>query len=489
MEMGKSREKTATTGYGNYGGTMKEGQTGKTAVEEIDRNRDVFIGLAKKIWENPEVAYQEYQASRWTAETLKSFGFDVTLGAYGIPTAVRASWGSGHPVIGLLGEYDALAGLSQKAKPEKEPVEGQKYGHACGHNLLGTGHLAAAVAMKKEMEEKKLPGTVIFYGCPAEEVGTGKGFMAKNGAFRECDAAMAYHPSWFSYVFTGGKAGVHSMRAEFFGRSSHSGSSPHNGRSALLAAEMAKLAASMIHEQLPPGSSIHGAVADGGFLPGQIPAYAKINFSIKAQNLEDMELVCGRLEKILKATALETETEVKYERRGGCCPLLNNRVLAEVAYEAMEEAPQEPWTEEEIAFAGRLNDTTPLPYQNKLKEAGMTGTDMQLLRGILPMREFDTNGCTDVGDVSHIVPAIFFKVCCYAMGTNGHTWQAAACAGSSIGMKGMLFAAKILAIAGLKLMENPKILEKAKEEFDRETEGQPYVTALPDDFSVENALE
>lgn len=277
------------------------------------------------------------------------------------------------------------------------------------------------------------------------------------------------------------------MRAEFFGRSSHSGSSPHNGRSALLAAEMAKLAASMIHEQLPPGSSIHGAVADGGFLPGQIPAYAKINFSIKAQNLEDMELVCGRLEKILKATALETETEVKYERRGGCCPLLNNRVLAEVAYEAMEEAPQEPWTEEEIAFAGRLNETTPLPYQNKLKEAGMTGTDMQLLRGILPMREFDTNGCTDVGDVSHIVPAIFFKVCCYAR-EQTHTCRPRLC-GKLHRNEGNAVCCKDPGHSGTEADGKPKILEKAKEEFDRETEGQPYVTALPDDFSVENALE
>lgn len=474
---------------GNYGGTMKNGQTGSIAAEEIERRRELFTGLAKEIWENPEPAYREFFSSRRTAETLEKLGFDVTLGAYGIPTAIRASWGSGHPVIGLLGEYDALADLSQKAKPEKEPVKGQKYGHACGHNLLGVGHLAAAAAMKKEMEERNLPGTVIFYGCPAEEVGTGKGFMAKNGAFKECDIAMAYHPSWFSYIFTGGKAGVHSVKAEFFGKSSHSGSSPHNGRSALLAAEMAKLTASLIHEQLPPGSTIHGAVADGGFSPGQIPAYAKINFSMKAANLQDMELVYQRLKKILEAAAMATETEVKYERRGGCCPLLNNRVLAETAFEAMCEAPQEPWTEEEIAFAKELNNTAAVQYQNKKREAGADGTDMQILEGVLPMREFDTNGCTDVGDVSHIVPTIFFKVCCYAMGVNGHTWQAAACAGSSLGMKGMLFAAKVLAIAGLKVIERPEIAARAKEEFDRETKGQPYVTALPEDFSVETALE
>lgn len=467
---------------GNYGKQMEYGQTGAIAFDEIDRNRESFVELAKHIWEKPEPAYKEFSASEWTAELLEKFGFQVTRKAYGIPTAIRASWGNGHPVIGLLGEYDALANLSQKAKPEKEPVEGQKYGHACGHNLLGTGHLAAVVGMKKEMEEKHLPGTVIFYGCPAEEDGTGKGLMAKNGAFRECDAAMAYHPSWFSYIFTGGKAGVHSVRAEFFGKSSHSGSSPQNGRSALLAADMVKFAVTMIHEQLPPGSSIHAAVADGGFLPGQIPAYAKMNLSIKALNTQDMEVLHRRVEKILEAVAQITETEVKWERRGGCSPLLNNKALAEIAYEAMKEAPQEIWDKEEIEFARKLNQTTPIQYEKKLKEASAEGSDMQLLEGVLPMREFDTNGCTDVGDVSRLVPTIFFKVCCYAMGTNGHTWQAAACSGSSLGMKGMIFAAKILALAGIKLMENPEIVRRAKAEFDRETEGQPYVTSLPDHF-------
>lgn len=458
--------------------------TGTTAFREIDSQRQIFEKLAKDIWDNPEVAYHEEKASAWTAEVLKKFGFEVELGAYEIPTAIRAQWGHGKPVIGFLGEYDALADLSQKVKAEKEPVEGQKYGHACGHNILGVGHLAAAVGMKKEMEEKGLEGTVVFYGCPAEEAGTGKGLMAKRGAFKELDVAMAYHPSWFSYIFTGGKAGVHRVNVDFYGRSSHSGSSPHNGRSALLAARMAELAATMIHTQLPPGSSLNSAVADGHFSPGQIPAHARVNFSMKAANLQDMEQLYKRLTGLINGVAMITETTAKIERRGGCCPLLNNQVLARVAYEAMTEAPQEPWSREEVEFARALNQTTPVPYETKLAEAGARGTDMQIFEGVLPMRVFDTNGCTDVGDVSHIVPTIFFKVCCYNLGTNGHTWQAAACAGSSIGMKGMIFAAKILACAGLKVMENPAIAAEAKEEFDRETAGQPYVSSLPDDYDI-----
>lgn len=458
--------------------------TGDRAFQEIDSNRSVFEKLAKDIWDHPEVAYHEEKASSWTAEMLEQFGFRVELGAYDIPTAIRAEWGQGSPVIGFLGEYDALADLSQKVKPEKEPVEGQKYGHACGHNILGVGHLAAAVGMKKEMEEKGLAGTVVFYGCPAEEAGTGKGLMAKRGAFSELDVAMAYHPSWFNYIFTGGKAGVHRVKVDFHGRSSHSGSSPHNGRSALLAARMSELAVTMIHEQLPPGSSLHGAVADGHFSPGQIPAHARINFSMKAANLQDMEQIYNRLCQTVNGVAMITETTAEIERRGGCCPLLNNKVLAQVAYDAMCQAPSEKWSEEEIAFARELNKTTPVPYQTKLNEAGAAGTDMQIFEGVLPMRVFDTNGCTDVGDVSHIVPTIFFKVCCYNLGTNGHTWQAAACAGSQIGMKGMIFAAKTLALAGLKVMEKPEIVTMAKEEFERETAGQPYVSSLPDDYDI-----
>ena len=454
------------------------------AVETIEKYREDFIDLATRIWSEPEVAYQEYHASSWTAELLEKFGFQVERGAYEIPTALRATWGQGHPVIGFLGEYDALANLSQRVSSQREPIPGQKYGHACGHNILGVGHLAAAVAMKEEMEQRGLQGTVVFYGCPAEEVGTGKGLMAKNGAFQELDVAMAYHPSWFNYVFTGGKKGVHEVQVDFYGRSSHSGSSPHNGRSALLAADMANLAATMIQRQMPPNCMLTGAVGES-FSPGQIPEHCTSYFNMAAGTLKDMELVCQRLEHLVAGVAQITETTYTIKRMGGCCPLLNNRVLADVAYEAMVSAPREPWTQEEIAFARALNATTPGPYQSKLKEAkeaGIDKEDMQILDGVLPMRVFDTNGSTDVGDVSHIVPTIFFKVCCYNLGTNGHTWQATACAGSSIGMKGMLFAARVLAMAGMKVVEDPRIAASARREFLAETADQPYVTSLPDDY-------
>lgn len=454
------------------------------ALSAIQTYRDEFIELAEKIWSAPEVAYQEHQAAKWTAQLLEKHGFQVERGAYGIPTALRAAWGSGHPVIGFLGEYDALANLSQRVTAKRDPIPEQKYGHACGHNILGVGHLAAAVAMKEEMEARGLQGTVIFYGCPAEEVGTGKGLMAKNGAFYELDVAMAYHPSWFNYVFTGGKKGVHMVQVDFYGKSSHSGSSPHNGRSALLAAEMANLAATMIQRQMPPNCSLSGAVSEG-FSPGQIPEHCTSRFNMAAGTLKDMETVYKRLENLIAGVAQITETTYEIKRMGGCCPLLNNRVLADVAYEAMVEAPREPWSESEIEFARELNATTPGPYQMKLKEAqedGIDAEDMQILDGVLPMRVFDTNGSTDVGDVSHIVPTIFFKVCCYNMGTNGHTWQAAACAGSSIGMKGMLFAARVLALAGLKVVERPQIAEAAKKEFLAQTKDQPYVSSLSDDY-------
>lgn len=455
------------------------------AMEAIEKYREEFRTLADKIWNCPEVAYREYNAVRWTAEVLENHGFQVEVGAYGIPTALRAAWGEGHPVVGFLGEYDALPDLSQEVCDHRAPVEGQAYGHGCGHNILGVGHLAAAVAMKEEMEAKGIRGTVIFYGCPAEEVGTGKGFMAKNGAFRELDVAMAYHPSWFNYIFTGGKKGVHRVDVRFHGKSSHSGSSPHVGRSALLAADMANLAATMIQKQLPPNCSLAGAAAEC-FSPGQIPEYCTDRFSMAAGTLADMELVYHRLENLVAGVAQITETTYEIKRMGGCCPLLNNRVLADVAYEAMCSAPREPWSPEEIEFARALNATTPLPYQAKLKEAreaGIQKEDMQILDGVLPMRVFDTNGSTDVGDVSHIVPTIFFKVCCYNMGTNGHTWQATACSGSSMGFKGMLFAARTLAMAGLKVMEQPEIVERAKAEFWEKTADQPYVTSLCDDYN------
>ncbi len=441
------------------------------AFAEIDRWRQKLNELSLNIWNHPEGPYREYKACEWTAELLREAGFDVQTGIGGIKTAIRASWGSGRPVIGLLGEYDALPGMSQKVCAHKEPVVPGEWGQACGHNLLGVGHVGAAIGLKKAMEEGKLSGTVVYFGCPAEEVLTGKAFMARAGVFDDIDLSVAFHPDTENNVSIGVSTGLNSFKLHFKGRTAHAGGDPHNGRSALDAVELTNVGINYLREHVPTTVRMHYVITEGGVAPNIVPDSACAWYFVRALSRELIDEVYARVLDVAEGAAKMTGTELEVEFLGGCYPTLNNRCLGEVMYEAMCEVPQEPWTQEELDFAAALNDDKSIP---------------PLFTGVKPMVARNSYGSTDVGDVQHIAPGISLETACFNLGAPGHHWQVTASAGSSIGEKGTVFAAKVMALFGLKILNNPELLARAKKEFDEATAGKPYRCPIPAEIPVPN---
>ena len=456
---------------------------GEIAYKAIEDNRAKLVEVEKNIWENPEGPYREFKACQWTADVLKDAGFDVEIGVAGIPTAIKATWGSGHPVIGLLGEYDALPGMSQTHSTHKEPIEGQAYGQGCGHNLLGVAHIGAAIGMKEEMEKKGLKGTVVFYGCPGEELLTGKTFMARNGAFRDLDVAFAYHPGKSNVASGGVMTGLNSAKFHFKGRTAHAGGDPHNGRSALDAVELMNVGANYLREHVTSDVRIHYTILEGGTAPNIVPDKACVWYYVRAMSREAVEDTYNRLVKVAKGAAMMTETEVEIEFLGGCYNTMPNIVLAELLTDTMKENPMEPWTEEEKKFAHEMNVQSGSQWAVMCRANGVPeGTD--LFEGVCPINYASGYGSTDVGDVQHICPTTMLNTTSANLGSPGHSWQITACSGMSIGQKGMVYAAKIMAVAGLKILEDPSIAEKAKAEFDEKMAGKSYKCPMPEDVPV-----
>ena len=462
----------------------KEGtkMTGLTAKKAIDEKKELLYDLAKKIWENPEIAYTEVKASKWTADFLEDQGFKVERKYTGIPTAIKATWGSGKPVIGFLGEYDALPGMSQKISTTKEAIIEGGPGQGCGHNLLGVAHVGAVLGMKKEMEEKNLSGTIIFYGCPAEEVLTGKGFMARGGAFKELDISIAWHPSARNKVSVGVSTGLNTVKFHFKGQTAHAGGDPHNGRSALDALELMNVGAQYLREHVTDDVRIHYITLEGGVAPNIVPDKASSWYFVRALSREAVEETYNRLLKIADGAAMMTETEVEVEFLGGCYNTLQNKVLANLIHETMQEVGLPEWTEEELKFAEELNKVS--ANYDKMLASGKITKGMQIHNEIDPIVDEDSYGSTDVGDVQHIAPGVMFYTATNNIGAAGHSWQITASAGSSIGKKGMITAAKVMAVAGIKALENLSIIEDAKAEFDSVMNGKAYKCPITDDSPI-----
>ncbi len=456
--------------------------TGEIAIKKIEEKKTLLADLAQKIWENPEIAYTEVKASKWTADFLETEGFEVTRQYAGVPTAIKATWGSGKPVIGFLGEYDALPGMSQKISAIKDPVVADAPGQGCGHNLLGVAHVGAVIGMKQEMEEKNLEGTIIYYGCPAEEVLTGKGFMARGGAFKELDISIAWHPSSKNSVTTGVSTGLNSVKFHFKGKTAHAGGDPHNGRSALDALELMNVGAQYLREHVTDDVRIHYITLEGGVAPNIVPDKASSWYFVRALSREGVVETYNRLIKVAKGAATMTETEVEIEFLGGCYNTLQNKVLVNLIYETMQEVHVPKWTEEELKFAEALNHLS--ANYDKLVESGEISEGMHIYNENGSIVEENSYGSTDVGDVQHIAPGVMFHTVAYNVGAAGHSWQITAGSGSSIGAKGMLFAAKIMAAAGIKALENPSIIEEAKAEFDEVMNGRTYKCPITDDIAV-----
>lgn len=456
----------------------------QAAWDVIEEKRSELFALADAIWEHPEVGYQEVFASQQIAEFLQKEGFQVERGCFGVPTALRASYGTGAPVIGYLAEYDALPGLSQKKSCHKEAVIPGAAGHGCGHALMPSANLLALLGAKAEMDKRGLKGTIVFYGCPAEEILTGKGLMAKNGAFKELDLALAWHPGKYNRASYSLLTGVHGKKYHFHGVTAHAAVEPEKGRSALDAAELMNVGINYLREHVPSDVRMHYVFSDGGQAPNIVPDHASVWYFDRALDIRTMETVEERMLDVAKGAAMMTGTRLEVEDLGGCYPVLPNHELADLIDWCMREIPQESWTKEENEFAARINEADHKTWKESVAYAHTEKEDMQIYEGVMPIDTDHDYGSSDVGDVSHIVPATFFKTACYPIGAPGHSWQIAASLMSSIGEKGMVYASKILAAASLKMMENPKICQKAKVEFLDSMKGQRYKSLIPDSFQI-----
>ena len=458
---------------------------GEIARKAIEKKRDFFEALAKDIWAHPETAFHEVETARLAAEAARTLGFEVTKGAFGVPTAVMAKWGNGSPVIGFLGELDALPELSQAVSTKKEAVIPGGPGHGCGHNLLCTATLAGAYGFKEALKASGSSGTVVWFGCPGEEALTGKGFMARGGAFRDLDLAFSWHGGSANHVPCGRDTGVYSARFHFKGVSSHAGAAPERGRSALDAVELMNIGANYLREHVPSDVRIHYIITEGGKAPNTVPDKASSWYYVRALSLETVDEVYQRLCRVAQGAALMTDTEVEIQFVGGCHETLPNMTVAQLLYEALKAVDAPVWSEEELRFAETLNEQSP-----SYREAKVQGKpEMPIATGILPLTPQNGYGSTDVAEVMHIVPCAELDTATANRLAGGHNWQVTACAGHSIGFKGMLYGAKALATAAVMAAEDPAIVQKAQEEFREATKGKPYVCPIPDGISVPDPAE
>lgn len=435
--------------------------------------------LADKIWQNPELAFREFKSSKLIVDFLKEEGFTVEYPYVGMQTAIRAEWGEGKPVIGFLGEYDALAGLSQKSTTKKEPISPDGPGHGCGHNLIAMSAVGAAIGLKHLLEETHTEGTVVFYGCPGEETLTGKGFMARGGAFKELDAALSFHSSNTNFVNVNRMTATRNVEFHFEGNASHAALSPEKGRSALKAVELTNIAANYMREHLPSEVRMHYSITDGGPAPNIVAPKASVWYYVRAFDTQILNDTYDWLVQCAKAAAMATQTKLEIQYNGGCNPCMPNHVLAEVILENMDKFPAPNFTDDEKKFAYGINLNSPL-YQ------GTVGTDHEVtLENSLATKTeqkppHDMYASNDTGDVQHIVPGVALNLAGYNSLGTAHSWMITACVGTEIGTKVGLRAAKILAQSAYDMVKSPSILKAAKEEFDKKMNGRGYESFVAD---------
>lgn len=446
----------------------------ETIIKSVDAQQCKLHKLASDIWENPELGFVEVKASGWIASYLEQNGFAVERGAYGIPTAIRAVWGSGKPVIGFCGEYDALPDLSQTHDTQKTPVEQGAPGHGCGHNLLGVSCAGAVVALKQQMEQDQKQGTVVYYGCPAEELLVGKGFMAKEGAFAECDIALSFHPAVSNQNTLGLLTGMSSAVFTFKGRTAHAAANPHDGRSALDAVEIMNVGVQFLREHVTTDVRMHYTITDGGLAPNIVPDKATVWYFVRALTREAVVDAYDRVVKCAQGAAHMTDTQLEIRYDGGCYPTMPNHVLVNLLQKHMEQIPAPTYTQQEMEYARQINKGN--PYSENLP-ADASPIDTQLH----PLDNSNNFASTDFGDVMHIVPAANLLTTCASTMAGGHSWMITACSGHDIGFKGMLYGSKVLASAAYECICNPAIITEAQSEFAKNMGGKQYDCPITDD--------
>lgn len=461
--------------------------------QSVDKHAKEIFKVSDAIWEAAELAFTEYRSAELLCEALKANGFTVEKGLAQIETAFKGTFGSGKPVIGFLGEFDALSGLSQEAGAlEKKPVAAGENGHGCGHNLLGTASLLAAIACKEYLEEKKLPGTIVYFGCPGEEGGSGKAFMAKAHVFDKLDLALTWHPGNANSVASGSSLANIQVKYHFHGVSAHAAACPHLGRSALDAVELTDVGANYLREHILPEARIHYAITDtGGVMPGVVQSYAEVLYLLRAPKLDQVQDIYERMNNIAKGAALMTGTSVEIDFMKACSDVVPNSVLEQVLFKAMTQEALPEYTEEELEYAKALcatiNDPDDyakesaenMPFDER--EAFLKKCKGPVLNLVLPYvhKEKASPNSTDVGDVSHVCPTAQIGTATWVNGTAVHSWQAASQGKGSIAKKGLLFAAKVLAAGAMYCMEEPETVKKAKEEYRARTGGS-FISPIPD---------
>jgi len=449
--------------------------------EIIEKKSSLLTDLSDKIWEYAELSMLEYKSVAAYVQILKEEGFDVVENLCNVPTAFSGTFGSGKPVIGILGEYDALSGLSQTpGVAEKLPLEEGGCGQGCGHNLLGAGALGAAIAIKEAIAAGELSGTVIFFGCPGEEGCAGKTFMAREGIFKELDAAITWHPGDTNEIMYGSNAACMQFEFSFTGLAAHAAGDPYNGRSALDAAELMNVGVQFLREHMPEKSSIHYSFSDaGGISPNVVQPTAKLIYMVRSDTVQHAKALLARVQDVARGAALMTGTSVTWRQIDGTASTVSNQVIENILHANMEAAPLPQYTDDEIVYAKQLRatyDTSKLPgtrtYDDvKVKKFILEATE----NGTKPINDFVvihtpcnpfSPGSTDVGDVSWLTPTAQFNAVTWPSGSPGHSWQNVSCGKTSIAHKGLLYAAKVLAGAAADLMENAEFLKEAREEFE-----------------------
>ncbi len=434
-----------------------------TTIQKLDSEFDRWASISREIWEFSEVGYQEYKSSKLLQDQLTKAGFEVSAGVADIPTAFIATWGSGETVMGILAEYDALPGLSQADVPMQQSIENKNAGHGCGHNLFGTASVAAGIAIKEWMQANNIDGQIRVYGTPAEEGGSGKVYMVREGLFDDVDAVLHWHPSSGNGVTSASSLANKTGKFRFYGKSAHAAGAPEQGRSALDAVEAMNFMANMMREHVPERTRIHYVITKGGDAPNVVPNFAEVYFYIRHPEMEEVRQIWDRLVKIAEGAALGTETRMEYEITGGVYNMMINETLAEVMQKNLERVGGYEYNEGELAFAKKIQET----IDNK---APLTATSE-----IRPLESRTKGGgSTDVSDVSWTVPTVGLRAATYVPGTPSHSWQAVACTGMSIGQKGMMIAAKTMAITGMELFLSPEVLQKAMDELVK-SRGEDFV--------------
>jgi|SRR5579872_2106481 len=437
---------------------------------DVDSKAAHFGDVSRKIWEFAEVGYKETKSSALLAAELRAAGFTVEAGVAGMPTAFVASYGQGKPVIGILGEFDALPGLSQEDVPEKKPRVDGAPGHGCGHNLFGAGSALAAIALKDWLASRKIPGTIRFFGTPAEEGGGGKVYMARAGLFRDVDAVIAWHPGDSNRVTSGSSLGNINAKFRFYGKPAHAAASPEQGRSALDGLMIMSMAVEMLREHVPSTTRIHYIFTKAGAAPNVVPDFAEGYFYARHPDMPTLDGIWERIVKCAQAGALASETRMEMEIIASVYNLLPNTPLIDALGRNLRIVGGVNYSPEETAFAETLRKSFLKPDASPLSKATEIGAADQ---------PSSVGGSTDVADVSWNVPVGQITTATFVPGTPGHSWQSAACAGSSIGRKGMVVAAKTLALTVADLFTDPKLLEAARKDFDARRAGNEYKSRIP----------